>query len=93
MPKYRYTTDDGEKTTRGDQPLDLPNDKIAAEEAQRGLADIAKEKLPDGSQTEFRVAVEDEAEEVIYQASLIFKGETAEDMSRARNKKNGGSDQ
>lgn len=92
MPKYRYTTHDGEKTTRGDGPIDLPDDKAAADEAQRGLADIAKEKLPDGSQTE-RVSVEDEAEEVIYQASLKFRGETAEEMRRARQKKNSGNDQ
>lgn len=91
MPKYRYTTHDGENTTRGDELIDLPDDKTAADEAQRGLADIAKEQLPDGSQTEFRVAVEDQAEEVVYQASLKFRGETAEDMRRAR-KKNGGSD-
>jgi len=91
LPKYRYTTHDGEKTSRADESLEFPDDKSAADEAQRGLADIAKEKLPDGSQTEFRITVEDENEDVIYQASLKFKGETAEDKRRARNKKDGGS--
>jgi len=90
MPRYRFTTDDGKETIRHKETVDLPDENAASNEAQRGLADLAKANLPDGSHTEFRVAVEDEAEEVVYQASLEFNGETREDMRLARLKKNGG---
>lgn len=86
MPKYRFTTDDGKTFVRHDDTVDLPGEQAAADEAQRGLADLAQAKPPDGTHAVFRVAVEDEADEVVYQASLEFKGETREDMRLARRK-------
>lgn len=80
MPQYRFTTDDGHKLDVSPDRLEFPNDKAASEEAQRALADMLKEQLPDGSHLDMRVAVENEAGEVIYQASLEFNGETASDM-------------
>lgn len=93
MPKYRFTTDDGEDQTVGDTRLDLPNNKAAADEAQNALADIAQDKLPDGSEIEFRVAVENEDDEVVYQASLKFPGETAEQMAEHRQARRNGKNQ
>lgn len=80
MPKYRFTTDDGHTLDLDPDRLDFPNDEAAACEAQRALADMAAEHLPDGSHLDMRVSVENEAGEVIYQASLEFNGETGEKM-------------
>lgn len=77
MPKYRFTTDDGEQIDRSDDPVHLPNDDIAAQEAQKALADIAKEKLPDGSHLDFHAHVEDDDGNDVYKASLKFRGQTA----------------
>jgi len=41
---------------------------------------MLNENLPDGARLNMRVAVENEAGEVVYQASLEFNGETASDM-------------
>ncbi|MDU0343720.1 DUF6894 family protein [Bosea rubneri] len=82
MPKYRFTTDDGEKFDASKERLTMPNDKAASEEAQRALADMANDRLPDGSHLDMRVSVEDEHGQVVYQASLKFNGESADDMRK-----------
>jgi len=80
MPRYRFTTDDGDKLDVNDDWLDFLNDDAAAQEAQRVLADTARDQLPDGPHLEMRISVENELGEVVYQASLDFHGETAGDM-------------
>ncbi|MGO4175463.1 DUF6894 family protein [Bosea sp. TAF32] len=39
MPKYRFTTEEGNRVDRDEKPLDFPNEKAAKEDAQRALAD------------------------------------------------------
>lgn len=80
MPKYRFKTEDGHKLAVNPHRLDFPNDRVASDEAQRTLVDMAKEKLPDASHLHLRVAVENEKSEMIYQASLEFRSETREEM-------------
>jgi len=80
MPKYRFTTDDGRKLDRGRDRLEFPDDDVAAREAQRALADMAKENLPDGPHLDMRISVVNEAGDVVYQASLEFNGETGQEM-------------
>lgn len=82
MPKYRFLTDDGHRLGKGRDWLELPNDQIAAREAQRALADMANERLPSGPRLSLRVSVENEAGTVVYQASLTFEGETGDDMRK-----------
>lgn len=79
MPKYRVSTEDGEKFEAGDE-MKFANDKEASDEAQRALADMAKDELPNGAHRRMKVAVENEADDIVYQASLTFRGETAEEM-------------
>ncbi|RXT43091.1 hypothetical protein B6S44_28935 [Bosea sp. Tri-44] len=79
MPIYRVSTEDGEKFEPGDE-MEFANDKAASDNAQRALADMAHEQLPNGSHLKMKVAVQNEAEDIVYQASLEFRGETAEDM-------------
>lgn len=80
MPKYRFTTDDGDTVDISPDWLEFPDDQAAIREAQRALADMAKESLPDGPHKDMRVAVEVVGGEVIYQASLEFNGESGSDM-------------
>jgi len=84
MPQYRFVIDDGAELTLGDERMDLPNDHAAATEARKAIGELALELLNDGIQGEIRVAVENEAEEVVYQASLVFRHETAEQMAQYR---------
>ncbi len=84
MPKYQFTTDDGEHVDRSEEVVDLPSDDAAADEAQRALADMAKEQLPDGSHIEFHAQVEDGEGNDVYRASLKFRGETAEETRAAQ---------
>lgn len=44
MAKFRITTKDA--TGRSTSKIDAPNERIAAAEAQRALADMAKDELP-----------------------------------------------
>jgi len=90
MPKYRFATYDGKKLDLSPEAFDFPNDEAAAREAQRALADMANENLPDGSHVDMRVAVENEAGKVIYQASLEFNSENASDMRIKRSSPGGG---
>jgi hypothetical protein len=83
MPKYRFTTDDGKKVDRGDNPLDFADDKAATDAAQEALADMVHEVLPNGNSVDLTADVEDIAGKKIYHASLKFRGETA-DEGRAR---------
>lgn len=80
MPKYRVSTDNGEQLDDGNEGLEFANDKAASDEAQRAIADMAQERLPDGMHRHMKVSVRNEADEVVYQAPLTFRGETAEDM-------------
>ncbi|MGO4405684.1 hypothetical protein AB4Z10_15655 [Bosea sp. RAF48] len=76
MPKFRFTTEDGNRVDRDEKPLDFPDEKAAKEDAQRALADMAKDKLPDGNRFDLRARVENEAGQEVYRASLKFKKES-----------------
>lgn len=80
MPKYRFTTDDGRRFDVSPDRVDLPNDEAAAREAQRALAGMATDRLPNGAHLDMSVSVQNEAGEVIYQASLEFNGTTGAEM-------------
>ena len=81
MPKYRFTTDDGDSLDVSPDWLEFQDDQAAIREAQRALADMAKESLADRPQRVMRVAVEVVlGGEVIYQAALEFTGEASSHM-------------
>lgn len=84
MPKYRFTTDDGRLLDVSPDRLDLPNNEAAACEAQRALAGMATDRLPNGAHLDMSVSVQNEASEVIYQASLEFNGANGAEL-RSKN--------
>ncbi len=75
MPKFRFTTQDGNKVDRDDVPLEFPTEKAATDDAQRALVDMADDKLPNGERADLSAAVENEAGEEIYRATLRFRRE------------------
>lgn len=79
MAKFRITTKDskGSSTSR----IDFSNEEGAAAEAQRALADMAKDDLPNGQRLSMKTHVRNEAGEEVYRASLDFKGQARKKSS------------
>lgn len=80
MPKYTITTDAGDGPERIDEPVEFPDTKAATDDAQIALADMARDKLPNGKHADFAVAVEDEGGKEIYRAALSFHAQAEEDL-------------
>lgn len=72
MPRFRVTSKDPAGSVR--QSVDYPSEQAATDDAQRSLADMARDTLPNGRRAKFKVRVEDEAGHEVYRASLDFKG-------------------
>ncbi len=72
MAKFRITTKDA--AGRSTSKIDAPNEQVAAAEAQRALADMAKDELPNGKRFSFRARVRNESGDETYRASLNFHG-------------------
>lgn len=81
MSKYTFTTNDSERVERSDEPLEFPDTKAATDDAQIALAEMAREKLPNGKHADFSVHVENEDGKPIYQASLTFNAKTEAEMN------------
>ena len=75
MPKYYFTTDDGDSRIFDQIGQELPDAAEARSMALDALPDMARDKLPDGDTRTFMVTVSDEANELIYKAELKLKGE------------------
>ncbi|PZN94049.1 MAG: hypothetical protein DCF30_20910 [Hyphomicrobiales bacterium] len=80
MPKYTFITDTDRSHDRSDEPLEFPDTKAAMDDAQVALADMARERLPNGNTADFAVKVHDEAGDEIYVAELHFKAKTKDDL-------------
>lgn len=80
MPKFMITTNSGDGAERCDEPLEFPHTKAAFDDAQIALADMAREKLPDGKRADFAVQVENEDGKEVYRAWLHFDAKTADDL-------------
>jgi hypothetical protein len=83
MPKYDVTTDEGDGTAPITERITYPSEQAATEDAQVSLADMAREKLPDGSHVRFNVTVADEVGQDIYEASLSFDAKTGAEIRQA----------
>ena len=85
MPKFFITSDDGNGPLRHDGPIEFPDQKTATQDAQSSLADVARERLPNGKHFKSSVKVDDEAGDEVYRASLEFKGQTAAESRATAN--------
>lgn len=74
MPRYHFDVTDAVDFSRDEHGLDCADDQEARIQADTLLPDLARERLQDGDQHEFVVAVRDEAGGVVCEASLDLYG-------------------
>ena len=70
MPRYFFDTYDGDQFVPDSNGLELPDLAAAKREAQRALADIARDALPAGDQRTYFICVKDETGQVLLRAGL-----------------------
>ena len=75
MPRYFFDTDDGDRSHRDDDGLDLPHPEAARRAALDALPDMARDKMPDGDRRTLVAAVRDERGTVVYSATLSLEGD------------------
>lgn len=78
MPLYRFVVNDGRHLDLADA-IEHPQ-RHRRREGRSPSSCRAGADLPAGARAEYRIAVEDAAGTIIYQASLTFRGETAADI-------------
>ena len=83
MPRFTIITDAGHGPEVPDELFEFPDKKTATDDAQIALAEMAREKLPNGTRADFSVLVADEEGKPIYTAKMHFVAKTDEDMARA----------
>jgi uncharacterized protein YbaA (DUF1428 family) len=81
MPKFTITTDTGDSESSTD-PMEFPDTKAATDDAQVALAEMARDKLPNGKRADFGIKVENEDGEEVYRAALNFHAKTQDDIAR-----------
>ena len=74
MPHFYFDTFDGNRNTRDDQGMDLPDLKAARAEAQRELPDLVRDVLPDGDHRVFACMVRDVGGAYVYRVILTLTG-------------------
>ena len=70
MPRFFFDTFNGSRYIYDDAGLWLESLEAAEAEAQRALADLARDTLPDGDQRAFVIHVKDETGQVVLKAAL-----------------------
>ncbi len=80
MPKFTIRTD--EPSGKTSTVAAYPNEESAAADAQRVIAEMAKDNLPDGEHLQLNVAVDNEKGEEIFQASIEFTSRWREQANR-----------
>jgi uncharacterized protein DUF6894 len=73
MPHYYFDTRDNESLIADEVGLDLQDVKAARDEAVRGLADLAKDVLPEGTQRTLAIEVKDEFKRPLLRTALAFE--------------------
>lgn len=72
MRAYRFTTHKEPELNDTVEPAEFESDSEASKDAQRALAELAADALPDGDHQEFYVAVHDSDGVEIYRATMTF---------------------
>ena len=75
MARYFFDTFDGERLVRDEIGIELADLARVRVEAIEALPDIAREELPDGDQRLIAVQARDEADRIVFKASLHFEAQ------------------
>lgn len=70
MPRFKIRTDNGDGPDDTGDSIEFPHEKAAREDAQKALAEMARDRMPLDRDTHFSVEVENEAGRRIYKGSL-----------------------
>lgn len=82
MPKFTIITYTGRGPELNEEPLEFPDQKAATDDAQIALAEMARERLPNGKSAGFEVRVADASGKDVYVATLQFAAKTESDLKR-----------
>lgn len=74
MARFYFDTREGESLDEDTTGVELRDETAARTEAQRALADMARERLPTGNGADMAVIVRDEHGHEVYAARLRFEG-------------------
>ncbi|RXT44602.1 hypothetical protein B6S44_27610 [Bosea sp. Tri-44] len=74
MTRYFFHTRDGDKTDLDDEGVELPDDESAKNAAKELLADMSREKLPNGDFLALTVTVQNADGAQVYIAELKLEG-------------------
>jgi hypothetical protein len=72
MPRYYFDSLDGGPVLLDEEGLELDGIEAARREALSGLADFARDLVPNAKQGRMSVHVRDEVGNVVHRATLIF---------------------
>ena len=75
MPHYFFDTDDGDRSQRDEEGLDLPDAQAARTAALEALPDMVRDTLPDGDRRSFTATVRNQHGTVLYTVTLFPAGE------------------
>lgn len=80
MPKFIVASENAEGVERCEEVIEFPDLKAATDDAQIALAEMAREKLPNGKSADFGVSVENDAGKEVYRARLHFAAKNEDDL-------------
>ena len=75
MPRYHFDSDDGQRQIVDDDGYELSGPEAAQEEALTLLTSFARAALKGDGSRDVRVAVRNEAGDVVYRATMTLRSE------------------
>ncbi|RYE88816.1 MAG: hypothetical protein EOP19_00075 [Hyphomicrobiales bacterium] len=82
MPTFNVRMDTGDGPDDG-EPIDFPDAKQAAYDAQVAMAEVAREKIPGEKRAALGIEIDDVDGNVVYRATMDFQGRDAADPDPA----------
>jgi hypothetical protein len=73
MPRYYFDSRDDESFIADEIGLEFPDVEAARDEAVRGLADLARDILPEGIRRTLAIEVKDEFKRPLLRTALVFE--------------------
>lgn len=81
MPTFNVRMDTGDGPDEG-EPIEFPDAKKAAYDAQVAMAEIARDKIPGEKRANLGIEIDDDEGNPVYRARMNFHGRDADDRTR-----------